>query len=85
MQEITFGDLNASHTGLTVRIDDGRQVIIGLIESIGHHLDIGEGGTVGVTSLRIKGKKVGVQRLHAWPVMVLDRKDADEQAAAVTE
>ena len=71
MRKLTFGELNASHTGATVRIDDERQVVVGIIETIGHHLVTEGGRTVGVTAVSIAGRKIGIQRKHSWPVMIV--------------
>ena len=85
MEKITFGELNASHTGRTVRIDDGRQVVVGIIETIGHHLVTKGGRDVGVTTVNIKGKTVGMQRRHDWPVMILTTVEEDLTAVGVPD
>jgi hypothetical protein len=71
MRKLTFGELNASHTGATVRVDDGRQVVVGIIETVGHHLVTEGGRTVGVTAVNLVGRKIGIQRAHSWPVAIV--------------
>jgi hypothetical protein len=63
-KRITFGDLNASHAGATVIINDGRQILRGTIDTIAHYLD------QGVTGISLKGHRLAVQRAHTWPVTI---------------